>query len=105
MLEAISDTGPVLHLSEIGCLESLSIFNHVVMPDLVADELHTYGLDPLHLGVKDLKITIVIVERTDWAPVVSEAHQPTVHPADAQVYVLARSNQFQNPVLSTETFQ
>jgi hypothetical protein len=92
MLEAIGDTGPVLHLSEIGCLDSLRIFSHVVVPDLVVGELHTYGLDPLHLGVKELKITVTIVERTDWAPVISEADQPTVHPADAQVYVLARSS-------------
>jgi predicted nucleic acid-binding protein len=45
MREAITDTGPVLHLNEIGRLECLRIFEHLVMPDLVAEELHNYGLD------------------------------------------------------------
>ena len=102
MREAIADTGPVLHLHEIGWLESLRIFEHLVMPDLVAEELRAYGLDPSHLGVTALKVTIVIVERTEWSPVLSEADQPTIHPADAQVFVLARSSQFQKPVLTDD---
>lgn len=102
MREAITDTGPVLHLHEIGQLESLRIFERLVMPDLVAEELCNYGLDPSHLGVTALKVTIVIVERTEWSPVLSEADQPTIHPADAQVFVLARSSQFQKPVLTDD---
>jgi predicted nucleic acid-binding protein len=102
MREAITDTGPVLHLHEIGWLESLRIFDHLVMPDLVAEELCTYGLDPSHLGVTALKVAIVIVERTEWSPVLSETDQPTIHPADAQVFVLARSSQFQKPVLTDD---
>ena len=39
MGEAITDTGPVLHLYEIGQLESLRIFDSLAMPDLVAEEL------------------------------------------------------------------
>jgi hypothetical protein len=76
MREAITDTGPVLHLNEIGRLECLRIFEHLVMPDLVAEELRAYGLDPSHLGVMALKVTIVIVERTEWSPVLSKADQP-----------------------------
>ena len=102
MREAITDTGPVLHLNEIGRLECLRIFEHLVMPDLVAEELRAYGLDPSRLGVTGLKATIVVVERAEWSPVLSEADQPTIHPADAQVFVLARSNQFQKPVLTDD---
>jgi len=48
----------VLHLNEIGRLECLRIFEHLVMPDLVAEELRAYGLDPSRLGVTGLKATI-----------------------------------------------
>jgi predicted nucleic acid-binding protein len=102
MGEAITDTGPVLHLNEIWRLESLRVFERLVMPDLVAEELCAYGLDPYHLGVTGLKVAIVIVERTEWSPVFSEADQPTIHPADAQVFVLARSSQFEKPVLTDD---
>ncbi len=102
MHEAIADTGPVLHLHEIRRLESLRIFDRLVMPDLVAEELRAYGLDPSHLGVTALKVTITSVERTEWGPVLSEANQPTIHPADAQVFVLARLSQFQKLVLTDD---
>ena len=39
MHEAITDTGPVLHLHEIDWLEALRVFDRLVMPDLVAEEL------------------------------------------------------------------
>jgi predicted nucleic acid-binding protein len=102
MLEAITDTGPLLHLREIGRLESLRIFEHLVMPDLVEEELRAYRLDPSHLGVTGLKVTIITVEGTEWSPVLSKTDQPTIHPADAQVFVLARSSQFQKPVLTDD---
>lgn len=45
MPEAISDTGPVLHLHEIGRQAALGIFERPVVPNLVAEELRTYRLD------------------------------------------------------------
>ena len=102
MLEAITDTGPVLHLHEIGRLESLGIFDHLMMPDLVAEELRVYGLDPAHLGVAALRITVVAVERTAWEPVVHEISPLVIQPAAAQVFVLARSDQFRKPVLTDD---
>jgi len=102
MLEAIVDTGPVLHLYEIELLESLSIFDHLLMPDMVAEELRVYGLNPSHLGVTALEVTIIPVERIEWTPVISEADQPTIHPADAQVYVVSQSSQFQKPVATDD---
>ncbi len=102
MREAISDTGPILHLHEIGWLEALNIFDHLLMPNLVAEELLSYGLDPSQLGVAELSVTIATVERKEWGPLVIEANQPTIHPADAQVFVLAQSTQYQNPVLTDD---
>ncbi len=36
---AASDTGPILHLHEIGCLDSLEIFSQIERPPLVEQEL------------------------------------------------------------------
>lgn len=102
MREAIADTGPILHLYEIGWLAALNIFDHVAMLNLVAEELLTYGLDPSRLGVAGLNITIIIVEDNEWNPLVTQADQPIIHPADAQVFVLAQLAQFQNPVLTDD---
>jgi predicted nucleic acid-binding protein len=102
MREAITDTGPVLHLHEIGRLEALSVFDHLAMPGLVADELRAYGLDPSRLGVSGLDAAIVAVPSEEWSPIVSEPNQPTIHPADAQVFVLAQSDRFQKPVLTDD---
>ncbi len=102
MSEAITDTGPMLHLHEIDHLETLGIFNHLTIPDLVAKELRTFGLDPSHLGVTGLNTTILTVEKKQWSPVISEASRPTIHPADAQVFILAQSNQFQKSVLTDD---
>ncbi len=101
MREAITDTGPVLHLHEIRWLSALSVFDHLVMPELVAKELHSCGLDPNNLGVMGLNVAIVVIERTAWWPVISAA-SPTIHPADAQVFVLARLSQFKTPVLTDD---
>jgi len=102
MREAITDTGPVLHLHEIRQQERLGIFDSLVVPELVVEELLTYGIDPSHLGVARLNVTVLSTERAEWEPVVSEPGQPTIHPADAQVFVLARSSRFQKPVLTDD---
>jgi predicted nucleic acid-binding protein len=100
--EAITDTGPMLHLNEIDWLEALSIFNHLIIPNLVAEELNAFGLDPTDLGITGLNTTVVTVEKKEWSLAISSPNQPTIHPADAQVFVLAQSNQFQNPVLTDD---
>ncbi len=40
--EAVSDTGPMLHLSEINFFEALDIFSQVYIPQEVAHELKKY---------------------------------------------------------------
>ena len=102
MREAITDTGPVLHLHEIRQQGCLDIFDSLVVPELVVKELLTYGIDPSRLGITRLSVTVLSVERAEWEPVVSEPGQPTIHPADAQVFVLARSSRFQKPVLTDD---
>jgi predicted nucleic acid-binding protein len=43
--EAISDTGPILHLAEIGALSILTIFEKVFVSKMVSEELLSYGID------------------------------------------------------------
>ena len=102
MLEAVADTGPVLHLQEIKQLKALAIFNHLVMPNLVAEELRAHAIDPSHLGIRELVITVVVVDKREWSPIVRETNPPAIHPADAQVFILAQSSQFQTPVLTDD---
>jgi len=42
MLEAVSDTGPILHLHEISQTEVLNIFERLFIPGMVAGELRFY---------------------------------------------------------------
>ncbi len=102
MSKAIADSGPVLHLHEIGLAESLAIFDSLIVPDLVAEELRAYGLEPARLGVAGLNVSVIVVNRAEWETLVAENNCPTLHPADAQVFALARSNQFQTPVLTDD---
>jgi predicted nucleic acid-binding protein len=48
--EAISDTGPILHLFEIGRLTDLSTVGPLLLPSLVVSELSSRGI-----GTDDLK--------------------------------------------------
>jgi predicted nucleic acid-binding protein len=102
MSEAITDTGPILHLNEIGRLELLSIFNQLIMPERVAEELKTFGLESDNLGVANLNVIISTVQEREWKLVINNPNQPLIHPADAQVFVLAQSNQFQKPILTDD---
>lgn len=46
MAEAISDTGPILHLHEIGSLGALSVFEELILPERVAEEVSRLGVPP-----------------------------------------------------------
>lgn len=102
MGEAIADTGPILHLHEIDQVKALGIFSHLIMPDLVVKELRAYNLDLPLLDVTGLNTSIIVVAREQWAAVTHEANEPSIHPADAQVFTLAQSNQFRLPVLTDD---
>ena len=102
MREAISDTGPILHLHEINRLRALGIFTHLVVPALVADELRTYGLDPASLDVPGLSVSIVPVVETRRNQVLAEGGESPIHPADAEVFVLAHDDGFAKRVLTDD---
>jgi predicted nucleic acid-binding protein len=100
--EAISDTGPILHLHEIGQQAVLGIFECLIIPDLVAEELRTYGFDVAQLDIVGLTFSLVPVAAKEWQAVVQRPEAPPIQPADAQVFVLAQASQFQQPVLTDD---
>ncbi len=98
--EALSDTGPVLHIHEIECSTALCIFDRLALPELVAEELRAYHIEPTALEVLGLEISIHPVERETWAAVMT--HHPQLHPADAQIVVLALQSPQPRPVLTDD---
>lgn len=102
MSDALADTGPILHLHEIGRLQMLRVFDSLLMPDLVADEIRAYGLEPTRLGVAGQAVTIESIAEQVWKPLVAVSRRPMIHPADAQVFALAHLRQFAIPVLTDD---
>jgi predicted nucleic acid-binding protein len=102
MHEAISDIGPILHLHEIDQLNTLSIFERLSIPGLVADELRAYGLNPLDLCIKALSVVIVPVSDASRNAALTHNDPSPIQPADAEVFVLAQSESFQKPVLTDD---
>jgi predicted nucleic acid-binding protein len=42
-LSVVADTGPILHLAEVGCLELLDVFDRIHIPEAVSQELDRQG--------------------------------------------------------------
>lgn len=89
MPEAIADTGPVLHLHEIGCLAALNIFESVLLPDRVAAELETRGIDPLDLERVGIASQTIEVEPAEIESLRFSA--PDLQEADLAVLFVAES--------------
>ena len=41
-LAVVCDAGPIIHLDELGCLDLLSDFTQVILPDRVRQEIERY---------------------------------------------------------------
>lgn len=68
----------------------------------MAEELRNFEIDPSRLKIAGLKTSVAVVEKAKWETVTTEAKQTTIQPADAQVYFLAQSSQFQQLVLTDD---
>lgn len=99
--EAISDTGPILHLNEIDKLESLNIFERLYVTGLVAKELNSYGIDVLTLGIRT-QILIVNVDDENRFQEITNLITKPIHPADTEVFILARDRNYSIPVLTDD---
>jgi predicted nucleic acid-binding protein len=100
--DVISDTGPILHLHQIGWHPALTICERLVIPDLVAEELRIHGVDLLHMDTPELTFSMVSVTAAQWQAVRQNAGVQSIQPADAQVFVLAEATQFRQLVLTDD---
>lgn len=99
--EAICDTGPILHLHEIDKLDSLNIFGRLYVTSLVANELNSYGIDVLSLDLKT-QISLVDVNNKKRFQEVNKLITKPIHPADTEVFILARDRNYSIPVLTDD---
>jgi len=89
-------------LHEISWLNALSIFERLSVPGLVVDELRTYELNPLDLGIETLNVAVVRVNETSRNAVLTDNGFPPIQPADAEAFALAQAEGFQQPVLTDD---
>jgi len=97
--EAIADTGPLLHLHEIGRLDTLVLFQTLILPNLVQHELHLRGIEPdvlapfarLRLGDSPLSRLEILQEKL-----------ARLQPADLEVLAWARAKDWQGVVLTDD---
>jgi predicted nucleic acid-binding protein len=102
MPDAICDTGPILHLHEIGCLKALGSFDALRLPNLVVEELRAYGLDLPLLASSNLQVNVTHLQETEWSKFLNEPEQPVIHAADAQVLALAHVDEFHSVALTDD---
>ena len=99
---ALCDTGPLLHLHEIDCLDTLAVFDQLTLAPLVVAELERYGIDLQRIEAAGVPITVAATPDAGDPVLLRASGQPLIQPADAQVLSLAESAQFQVPVLTDD---
>jgi len=99
--EAISDTGPILHLHEIDKLFSLNNFERLYVTGLVANELNSYGIDVLTLDLRT-QISLVDIDNEKRFQEINKLIKKPIHPADTEVFILARDRNYSIPVLTDD---
>jgi len=102
MPEAICDTGPILHLHEIGSLKVLTSFDVLRLPNLVIEELRAYQLDLPTLAANNLHTDVIQLSEMEWGKFLNSPDQPSIHAADAQVLALAQSDEFRTTILTDD---
>ncbi|MBI4674826.1 MAG: hypothetical protein HY741_24540 [Chloroflexi bacterium] len=102
MADAIADTGPILHLSEIDQLRALNIFARITMPRLVLQELDKHNVTRGRFDNQMFELVIVDVPESKSQSLTEMVGQPVIHAADAQVFVIAQEPQFATPVLTDD---
>lgn len=101
MPDALCDTGPLLHLHEISDLAALEVFETLLLPRQVVQELDAFEL-PLKVLFPEegSQPSIELPPKVDWKPI----HQssPELSPADAEVLATGRKQGFRHPILTDD---
>lgn len=100
--ETLADTGPPLHLKEIGRLTVLTAVAPMVFPELVWEELRNRGVLESDLTEAGIGIDIRAVDEDSWKAALAAAHPFRIQPADAQVFTLASATDFRSLVLTDD---
>lgn len=98
MPETISDTGPVLHLHEIGRLDTLVTVEPLVLPVGVWEELQHRSLDRRTFEQAGLLFTV----STRGRDLLPSAEMLRLQPADHEVFLLAQEGHFESLVLTDD---
>ena len=77
--DAVSDTGPLLHLKEIDCIEVCNVFTRILIPPDVAEELRKNSC-PVPQRIKILSVR---PERKDTVRILTDQHSLDVGEASA----------------------
>jgi predicted nucleic acid-binding protein len=96
--ETISDTGPILHLHEIGRLRTLATVSPLVFPSRVWEELRHRGLDEATFQSSDLLFKLSPAIQN----LASSPETLRLQPADTEVFLLARERNFEPLVLTDD---
>ena len=98
MPETISDTGPILHLQEIGRLSTLATVSPLLFPGRVWEELRNRGLDAAAFQRSGLsfKVSPAIHD------LVPNPEASLLQPADIEVFLLAEEMSFEPLVLTDD---
>lgn len=102
MVDAISDTGPILHLSEVDQFHALNIFARITIPNLVLQELESHNVTRGRFDKQLFELVVVDVPEPKWRPLTLKLGQPAIHAADAQVFTLAQESDFATTVLTDD---
>jgi hypothetical protein len=102
MDDAVSDTGPLLHLHEASFLRALGIFTCLCISPLVAEELASYRFELSLLRQVGVALRVEDVVEDSWREAMQAPALPPIQPADAQVLALARQDDFRRPVLTDD---
>jgi predicted nucleic acid-binding protein len=90
-LSVVADTGPMLHLAEVGCLALLSIFEHIHIPEAVWQEFDRQG-QAFRLDVGTLShIQRHSVSHTAMMHFVSVNHLEELHFGERECLYLCQS--------------
>ncbi|HVR96929.1 MAG TPA: hypothetical protein VMW27_09960 [Thermoanaerobaculia bacterium] len=102
MAEAIADTGPILHLHEIGQLSILTSLGPVALPDLVLEELAHRGIDISDFQSAGVEVRSEILDSAQLESILQGTDLPQIQPADIRVFALAKAGEFAQLVLTDD---
>ncbi len=100
--DCVADTGPLLHLAEIGRMEMITIFGRVLVSSLIARELREYGV-AASLGQLGKLMHIRRVHNSEAEAAQSRLPQFRIGVEDASCLILAERTDIR--VVLTDDFE